>query len=326
MGQNAATRFMHSRAGAIMMAGLAVMGARFAAAHGHTGIIHPCGGHVLFPVEGWLASHGADGWANIMLNLLIAFMMIYLNKIYNMLRGITMLHAGIFMIMQMAIPPLLGDMYQGTFLCLTLLACVFLMYPAFSDPAATRNVFLTFCLLSAGVMLQYAFIVYIPVFIIGCAQMRIMSFRTIIAAILGLVTPWWITIGAGMVSTGDIRIPAPCDIFGDMDASMMLAIVTTVAVSGFVAVTAWVLNFMKMMSYNAPTRAYNGLITIMMFVTIPAMVLDHGNILTYAPVLNCCASFHIGHFFATHKQDQSYIAIFSTIIIYLSLYVWMSVI
>lgn len=272
----------------------------------------------------WIASPAAGFWLSIAGNLLIVGLMIWLNRTYNFIKALTLIYVSFFAVMQLSTPELLDRFYSGTMLSIILLFCSSLMFNCFAAnrPESMRKVFLVFFLLSAGTATQYAYAGYMLVFLVGCMQMRIFSLRLVLAALIGIVTPWCIMIGSGFVVPSQLHMPVFISIFSAIDMTETMALLLTVLFTVLLLFAGMTLTFFKVLTYNARRRAFNGLLSVLSAYTVLAMTVDYTNIVTYIPTLNVCAAFYVSHFFAIHESDKSYIPILSLYTLYLTLFVW----
>ncbi len=263
---------------------------------------------------------------NLALNGLIMVMMLAINGTFNVLRSSSRLHVGLFAIMQAAVPSEVLVFNSGTILALAVLICIFLMLSCWEHPWPMRRVFLVFVILSLGSAVQYCFLVYIPVFLLICAQLRIFNSRTLLAAFLGCATVWINLFGFGIINIHDLHLPVIQSIF---EASDLLNVLYMLIVAGFTAVlllTATLLNVVKTISYNARSRAYNGALVLVALVTLVAMLANYNNTLAYLPLLNVCAAYQLTHYFVNHTFDRQYVAVLSVAGVYVLLYLWRIVI
>lgn len=316
------TRFMHSRWVLILVA-LALIPCAMVAWRivppdyivGDRGLVFPS-------ANLWVADRQAAFWLNIGLTLSLAGLMIVLNRGFNLLRTMTLLDSSLFLLLSLSTPWLLVQFYTGTPLCLTLLLCLFLLYSTYSRPYRRKRIFLLFFLLSAMTMTQYCYAVYIPVFILGCIQMRVFSAKTVVALLLGLITPWWIVLGGGLATVADIHVPQFADFIGSFNIVENFGLLMSVVFSAVLLVVGWCLNFPKMIAYNAHMRAYNGTLSILALFTLLAVCIDFTNLAVYAPVLFMCSAFYLARMFAANEGPKSYIAILTIFMICILLYLW----
>lgn len=283
-------------------------------------------GFALPSANDWISSAIPEMGVNLVIVGAVIVLAIYLNRAFNVLRAMTMLYVVFFAIFELATPNLLAQLNTSTVLCAVVVACTVLLYSCYGDHRRIRRVFLIFFILSVAAATQYAFVVYLPLFVLGCAQMKIMNVRTIGAALLGIVTPWWILLGFGIVSPDGIHYPEVVSIFDAINFNQAIALAVTVGITVLLTISAYMLTLLKSMTYNAKSRSFGSFIAVMTAVTIVAMVIDYTNITAYVAMLNFCAAFQLSHFFLLHKNEKSYIAISIILSVYLVLYTWRTII
>lgn len=276
-------------------------------------------GLALPPAGQWLPTGTADIAGGIVASAATMVLMLLLNKFYNIMRSMTSLYVAFFAMMQLAVPDVMTRLYTGSLVAVVVPACMLLLFSCYRNPDSTRRVYLIFLLLSTCTLTQYAFLPYIAAMFIGCWQMRIITRRSLAAMFMGLLTPWWILLGFGIIEPGDIQMPRFENIFSVIDPEDGLLLLVTVGLSTLTALACFVLNVFKTIAYNARTRAYNGSLTIMTLTTIAAMCVDYRNLPSYIPMLNFCAAMQAGHYFSTHRADKSIIAIAIIIAVYAAL-------
>ena len=201
-----------------------------------------------------------------------------------------------------------------------------LLFSCYRQPEATRRVFLIALLLSAFTATQYSYSFYLVAFLIGCGQMSIFNRRTLAAAFMGIVTPWILYIGFGIIDPAQLQWPRFANIFSEIDIDDTLMLVVTVGLTAFLTLLSFVLNVLKTIAYNARARAVNGAFTFVMLITLIALCIDYRNIISYIPILNYCAAMEVTHYFSTHRHDKSYIAIFTILAVYAVIFVCQTVI
>lgn len=272
----------------------------------------------------WFGNRTTSFWVNLGANMLIVGLMIWINRSYNFMKAMTLIYVSFFALMQLATPDLLDEFYSGTVLCAILLFCTSLLFNCFGQrtPDSMRKIFMIFFMLSAGTATQYVYAGYILVFLIGCIQMRIFSLRTLLAAGIGIVTPWILMIGSGIVQPSQLHMPTFVSLFSDIDMRDTMTLLLTVLLTALLMLSGMVLTFFKVLTYTARRRSFNGLITVLSVFTLVAMMVDYTNMVTYIPTLNVCAAFAVSHFFAINNTEKSYIAILSIYVIYIALYLW----
>lgn len=321
IGERDISRFLHSRYALIVFSLIAILTTYLASSWGKVTPILDNKGLGLTPINQWIESGRLSLIVNIFLNLLIALLMIYINKTFNVLRNPTILFASLFLILQIPITDIMGQLYGGTMLCVVMLICTFILFSTYNNQNPYA-IFLIFAILSLGTFFQYAFIFFIPVFVLGCMQMRILDLRIFVAATLGIITPPWILLGFGILDIKNIVLPQFIGIYEQLSMHELLQMLITIGLSIFVCIGAWLANIVNIISYNAKTRAYNGVFAILALTSILLIMADYTNYIIYVPMLNCCTALQLGHLFTIYEARRSYIGIISVFVVYLGLYIW----
>lgn len=316
------TALLHSRWGAALLMTLAVAGA--VAAYARQAVVP-----IWFDLGLGLPAPGTwvpQGWpslaAGLAANVGIGLLTLTINRTFNVLRSLTTLVAGLFFVMQLGLPSLLCQFYSGTLLALLILVCCALLFSAYGSGAGQRRVFLAFCLTTLASFTNVSFALYLPVLLVGCMQMRVFNGRSLVAAILGTVTPPWLLIGFGAVSVDEIAMPdwlMAWSQWGDPHMFRSLAVAAfTLFTGGFFIVV----NLMKILSYNSRVRAYNGFLTMTLIATGIYILFDFGSFRFYLPLLNCLTAYQAAHFFTYRRSRRSYIPILLLILTYCGFYAW----
>lgn len=320
------TRMIHTRGFGLAVSLLALIGAGAFFMWG-SGVIIPGDKGTVFPSanewysSSWVNFGSAIGWT-----CLTVVMMLLINKVYNILRSSTTLNMALFMAMMLATPDLMTHFYTGTVLALVVPLCQYYLFSCFRNPGATRHVFIIFLLLSFCAAFQYCFVFYIPVFLIGLGQMQIFNWRSFLAAILGVITPWWMIFGFGIAAPSDVTLPVFESIFSVFPTDDTLLLLVTIGFTVFVAVLTFVLNILKTIAYNARARAMNGSYTVLLFFTIVAACVDYRDIISYVPLLNYCAAIETTHYFSTHRGEKSFIPVLIIFAVYAAIFACQTVI
>lgn len=320
MRQSDITAFSHTRKASLLMALIAVAATLVAYMRGDVTPIIGNRGLAFLSANEWLDPGATSLWINLALNIGIVILSTTLNKTFNIMRSLTALWGSLFIVMQCALPMFIGQFYGGTLLCLIMIGIIALMFSVYGYTDRRRRIFMIFFLLSAASFIQYAFMFYIPVLLIGLVQMRALNPRSFVAAFIGIVTPPWILIGSGIISISDLRWPEFISTLTVLDRPEMIHTFSTIGVTVLTGIVFLCGNFMKLLSYNARFRAYNGFLTLLMSATILLIFIDYSNLSIYVPLLNFTAAYQIAHFFSNRRSRGSYIPIALIVMLYLLLY------
>lgn len=275
----------------------------------------------LFPsANQWLT----PGFASLMVSLLLiaatAVFFIVLNRVFNFMRAPSALTSSLYVLMVAALPMTAGQFYGGDLLCMLMLAVVAMMFSCFGDTSSTRRIFLIFFLLSLASTVQYAFMFYIVVCIPGLAQMRVLNIRSLIAVILGVVTPFWILYGFGWMDFADFHWPKFESTLSQLSVPDMITIFGAVGITTMIGFAAMCANLIKILSYNAKFRAYNGFLTLLFVATVIFLIVDYVNLSVYYPVLCLTSAYQVAHYFSVYRQRNAVWILVSVIVLYVAIY------
>lgn len=240
-------------------------------------------------------------------NIAIVLMMVYVNRRFNLLRTMSLIFVAMFMVMEAATPSTLMWFGGGQMAAIVMLWALSIFYSAYNRPRRMKRIFLAFTIVTAASTMQYGFLIYLPVLLVGCVQMRVFHFRSFLAALIGIITPPWIIFGLGIADFSDFRIPHPTTIFSGVDPALTATLLATVALTMLAGTVAGAANLLKVMSLNARTRAINGLLTTIGIVTALAAVVDISNIEFYIPLLNVTTAFQVGLFCRLYTSRRAYL-------------------
>lgn len=316
------TRFLHTKACMFTLLAVACVMAVVAYLHGNFSPIGIPLSIGLTPARDWTGSALASLTASLASTISMGALILYINSSFNVMRSLTALMAGMFFIMQMALPSVGCTFYGGDVMGVMMLLGVSLMFSSFGEQDCQRRIFLVFFLISLAGFTDLSYLFYLPVFLVGCIQMRIFSLRTFLAAGLGVITPPWLLLGLGLVKVDTLHWPVLVTIWDmfqtpDVFRAMIVSCFTLFCGIGFLGA-----NLLKLLSYNSRTRAFNGFLTLLMIATGLFAILNFNNFAFYIPLLNCLTAYQIAHFFTYRRTRRSYIPILLLLTVYGAFYFW----
>lgn len=245
--------------------------------------------------------------ANFALLLIISLYMLLLDRRFQFLGGMSSLYATLFIAFSMAIPQVCLQPCTGIAIALILLLCTHYLFSLYDEPQARTRIYLIFTILSALSMVTTVTIYAIPLFIVGVVQMRAMNIKGALAAIGGIITPYWITIGTGFISIEALEFPLPLSIWalwGNLPAYLLCVAAIILLAFGSIGI-----NMMHLLKQRLRTRAYNGFIIISLLWTALMIVVDCGSAIAYIPMLCVCAAMQISHLYSASNNRRRYISV-----------------
>lgn len=318
------TPFLHSRYGYLLMSLTTVAAVTYAAFSTVLPVIDTPVLTGFAHASEWIHDKPLQLLGGIVLAVATSLLLVGVNKQYNVVRGLSLLYAALYLVFTAATPVIMANLSGGAVMAVVWLVSLIPLFSSFQNPLATRRVFITFCIVSAGCLLfmPVAALIYIPVYFAGCAQMRCLNLKCFLAALIGIVTTLWILFWLdieGLVAINMSWKPSWPPVRPD---SGMLPFYAAVAVTIVCGGLLGMFNLIKIYSYNARARANNGFITLSAVVTVALIFADSANAVAYVPLLNVCAAIQTGHFFSINNHRKSYIGIFVVLAAYAALYCW----
>ena len=227
---------------------------------------------------------------NVLCLIFTGSMLIAVNKVFSFVRSASHLHAATFFLLLAADPAGLITFGAGTLLCMTTVLLLVPLFASFQERHAQRFIFFTFMLISTGAMFHYAFLALIPVMVLGFAYMHALNTRGILAMLFGIVTPYWIVLGLGIVSPADALSPG---MLWETPSGTLLTLVAAIAP---IAVILASFNLFTVMNYRMQPRIYNVFFITMLLAVIIAMAIGLRDTQVFFPLLCLLAAIQVTQF------------------------------
>lgn len=238
------------------------------------------------------------------------------NRFFNVLRTTSKLYLGLFALMAAASPGAMGAALNGPLLGFAVMLSLVVMYTTYNRGLPTRRIFLVFALMGAGAAFQWSYAAFMPMFLLGCGQMRCLTVRSLLAAGVGMLTPLWILWGFGLITLRDaapLAIGWPtADVLSGFSSAGILTVVTTLVT----AVVATLYNTIRVYGFNAQTRAFNGIFATLTLWTAALTAVDLGHAVMYMPLLTALTAMQATLFFRINIERRGYILVIALTLIY----------
>ena len=256
--------------------------------------------------------------ANALLILLAVVLFWLANKKFNFIPEPKPL-TSVTLLLQLASNPLSTSFLSTSTLLLLCNVVVFsIIISTYEAPFSTREFFLAGTFPAIGAMVQYSFIVMVPVYIGAGLLMKSMRFREFIAFLLGLLAPYWIAVGLGWVSPFAFRFPDSLMIVNRGaiagDIFLMLLEVGILALVGFILS---LYNGVRLLSRNSRFRSIHTSFNLMGYVSVLAIVFDFNNFVAYFGTLALWVAIQIGavvHFYHIRHPQVALLLILALVL------------
>ena len=273
--------------------------------------------------SGWLGFMPELSWGvNFAVLSATAWAMIAINRQFNILRTLSVFFAAYFLFITCSTPFMSCFAGTSSVLAACMIFCMWFLFTLYNEPHSNRRIFLIFAILSVGTLYDWKFLFFIPLFVIGLAQMRILRTKKIIAALIGIFTPPWIVFGLDLMPIPQlphIFFTPPTILLQSPEALPFLCTVLLTMAIGFLLGS---INLLRILGFNARARAYNGFLALLGIYTGILAIINFTALPDYMTLLNACVAFQVGHFFRATASRRGYILIVLLFAAYTSLYLW----
>lgn len=285
----------------------------------------PLGGDagVCFPSPNlWNLDPTLSWCLNLALLLASSFGLYLFNRAYSIVTGSSTLLPGIFPVMTASVPWVVGTLTSSMVLAPAVLIMLAILFSCYRERNATQEVFVIATVLSIGSMFQYSFFfMTMPLFII-MAMFKCLRVRETIAVILGLIAPYWIVIGFGIVPIDAFTVPELTNLFdGSAPKGVMFIGVINLAVTALLSLVLGLNNGIKLYAGNTQRRLYNMAINVLQLTCAACMIFDFNNITTYIATFYLTASFQFANMFALSRIRKPWIWSLMICAIYVAFYI-----
>ena len=274
--------------------------------------------------SGWLGFMPELSWGvNFAVLSATAWAMIAINRQFNILRTLSVFFAAYFLFITCSTPFMSCFAGTSSVLAACMIFCMWILFTLYNEPHSNRRIFLIFAILSVGTLYDWKFLFFIPLFVIGLAQMRILRTKKIIAALIGIFTPPWIVFGLDLMPIPQlphIFFTPPTILLQSPEALPFLCTVLLTMAIGFLLGS---INLLRILGFNARARAYNGFLALLGIYTGILAIINFTALPDYMTLLNACVAFQVGHFFRATASRRGYILIVLLFAAYTSLYLWL---
>ncbi|MDE6011101.1 MAG: hypothetical protein K2F87_06640 [Muribaculaceae bacterium] len=171
------------------------------------------------------------------------------------------------------------------------------LFSSYRAVNATQPIFFCATCISVGSMFQQAFIPFIIALFISGIVMNIMRIKELLALGLGLLAPYWVLIGFGVIGLGQFHAPHFSTVFTSVIGPRLTPVLTGGTMLLTVALLLALNNGMKLYAGNAQIRSYNNVVNVFGLTAVVAMLFDIDNINAYVGVFNLWVALQFGNLF-----------------------------
>lgn len=260
---------------------------------------------------------------NMLLIALVLVLAVTYNKKHSFVRSTEALLPATLAVILASNP--VNTSYAGTpLVMLTVnLICLDIMMRAYNSQNATTSLFAVATWLSLGSMLQYAFLALIIIYPIMGFMIKVMRVKECVAYLMGLIAPYWVALGFGLISFSDFRLPQFLVNIPTTDGNFLLLIFISLGTLSLVGLVMMLNNAMLIYAGNMRVRTFNNMINLLGFTCAICMLADFDNFGAYAASFCFAVSVQISNFFAMRKIDHSSVWFWSLLSLFMAFFIFM---
>ena len=172
-------------------------------------------------------------------------------------------------------------------------------------------------------MLEYAFLPLMLVYPAMAVMIKVMRVKEMTAYVMGLVAPYWVGLGFGLISLSDFRLPQFLINVPIADGNYLLFIFISLATMALTGLIMMLNNAMLIYAGNMRVRTFNNMINLMGFSCAIFMLADFDNFGAYASTFCFAVSVQISNFFAMRRIEHSGVWFWSLMSLFIAYFFFM---
>ena len=215
-----------------------------------------------------------------------------------------------------------GNLTASVLLLICNAVSLFIIISTYEQRNSTREFFIIGTFLAFGAMVQYAFLVMIPVYIGSGLLMKSFRLREFIAFIFGLLAPYWILMGLGVISPMDFQLPDSLTVIrrSAVEENIFLTLVAT----GIMALMGFIIslyNTVRLFSRNSRLRCIHMSFNLMGYVAVLAVIFDFNNFVAYFATIALWLAVEMAAMLYLYNIRRHQFALLLLLLIFLPLYI-----
>ena len=203
------------------------------------------------------------------------------------------------------------------------LVCLDIIMKSYGAENATTSMFAVATYLSVGSMVQYAFVPLMIIYPVLALMAKVFRIKETVAYLMGLVAPYWVALGFGLISFSDFRVPQFLVDIPNADGNYLLMVFISLCTLALVGLMMTVNNAMVNNAGNIRVRTFNSMINILGFSCGILMLVDFDNFGAYASSFCFAVAVQISNFFAMRRIPQSPIWFWGILSLFMAFFLFM---
>lgn len=251
--------------------------------------------------------------------LAIGILLIFYNRIFDIVKDPGNCFSAVFLIMVSSIPWLLFRLNSATIMVAVNFVCIWILSTTYKRENTTQDFFLIATMLSIGAMIQYAFVFMIPAYILAALTTKAFRLKEAIAFFLGIIAPYWTSVGLGIISPFDFRLPTLTNLFtGYASSSDIFVVLLNLGITTVIDLMLMFNIIVRLYAGNSKILATYNIFNIIGFAAAVCIIMDFNNLMAYIPTLYLMSSLQVTYMFSLWMPKRPLIPFLLIAALYLS--------
>ena len=266
-----------------------------------------------------------DPFLSWIINFLImgstAILIYFVNQTYNFVRINQPVLPALFLLLTAANPWITNVLNTSMIMALVNILCLSILFGAYKSTNATQEMFLIATFLSLGSMFEYAFLPMGLAYLLGALIMKALRLKELLAFFMGLVAPYWVGLGFGILKLEWFRMPEITYLFADRELALeIFLLLVSVAVVIFIGICTGMSNSIRLYAGNSRVNAMNLAISVLGSLCVICILIDFNNILAYLATLYFTVAVQLANLCALWQMRHEWIVVGVAAIIFIGFF------
>lgn len=252
----------------------------------------------------WLTSQSAFLFNSFLIAIAVVCAF-FLNKKFSFVKGSDVLLPVTLCILLSSNPANTSCFSTSIIMLIVNLICLDIMMRSYCSSNATTQMFAVATYLSVGSMIEYAFLPLMLVYPVMAIMTKVLRLKEILAFLMGLVAPYWVALGFGIVGFDDFRLPEFLTVMPDTGADFMIFVYVSLGIMALISLIMTLNNALLFYSGNTRVRTLNNIINLLGITCALCMLIDFGNFEAYTSTFCFASAVQMANFFAIRHIPRS---------------------
>lgn len=200
--------------------------------------------------------------------------------------------------------------------------CLLIILSTYDERNATREFFTIASLLSIGSMFQYAFLVFVPAYILGGIALKSFRIKEFAAFIFGLIAPYWTAVGLGIISPANFQLPESFTVINarEVEDDIFYSLLS-MGIMALIGMILALYNGVHLFSRNSRLRCMHLTINLLGVVALLASIFNFENFLAYFATIALWVSLEVASLVSFYELRHPRVAIAMLLLVFLPLYI-----